>query len=369
MEDKRQFFTASDVSISEQESNDIFLTISMRMFSTRANRNNQGVTESFIDEIVANPDKYNCLPLYVDINSLCSGDYQSQRHMFDENTGKFYTTQVGGFCSFSKVNDEYGVSLIGEARIPKRETEICNRVSELYEMGNLNFSFEIKYCPEDTQTIDGVSYVDVSERNALTGMAIVSIPAYSEATALSLVAEVENSEEDAVKETEGVEDKMTLEEALAAIATKDETIAQLQNDVSVAEQAKATAEEALANKEQEQADANAQISEKDATITDLQAQVSEIEELRAEVQGFRSEKAAAELARKQAIAKSFAQKQNLDVNDETVAKAIEELNYEALTELAEKVETPAQNEDVTYASFAGDGMDLKSAYGDLLDPK
>lgn len=82
----------------------------MRMFSTRANRNRQGVTEAFIDEIVANQDKYGCLPLYVDIKRLCARNYSSMGHMLDWDTGRFDTTQIGGFFAFTKVMDEYGAS-------------------------------------------------------------------------------------------------------------------------------------------------------------------------------------------------------------------------------------------------------------------
>ena len=64
MEDNKLHLMASDVSISEfeQQPSNIFLLIRMRMCSTRPNMNEQGVTEAFIDEIVANPDKYGCLP-------------------------------------------------------------------------------------------------------------------------------------------------------------------------------------------------------------------------------------------------------------------------------------------------------------------
>ena len=110
MDAKKLFLTASDIAISEEKTNDIFLTVTMRMFSTRPNRNRQGVTEAFIDEIVANQDKYGCLPLYVDIKRLCSRNYSSMGHMLDWDTGRFETTQIGGFFAFTKVIDEYGVS-------------------------------------------------------------------------------------------------------------------------------------------------------------------------------------------------------------------------------------------------------------------
>ena len=100
-------------------------------------------------------------------------------------TGSFGTTQVGGMINFKKVQDEYGISLIGEARIPKREHVICERVIELYERGELCFSFEIRYTEDHIVKKDGVLYIDAAEHNVITGMAIVSVPAYAESFALS----------------------------------------------------------------------------------------------------------------------------------------------------------------------------------------
>ena len=53
---------AAQVMISEAQSNDIYMTVLMRMFSTRPNRNGYAVSEAFMDNIVANAAKYTCLP-------------------------------------------------------------------------------------------------------------------------------------------------------------------------------------------------------------------------------------------------------------------------------------------------------------------
>lgn len=60
MEANNLYFLASDLSISQEKSNDIFLIVEMRMLSTRPNKNREGVTEAFIDEIVANQETYSC---------------------------------------------------------------------------------------------------------------------------------------------------------------------------------------------------------------------------------------------------------------------------------------------------------------------
>ena len=48
--------------ISEAQPNDIYMSVLMRMFSTRPNRNGYAVSEAFIDNIVGKTEKYTCLP-------------------------------------------------------------------------------------------------------------------------------------------------------------------------------------------------------------------------------------------------------------------------------------------------------------------
>lgn len=161
----------------------------MRMFSTRANLNQCAVTEAFIDEIVANKNDYICMPLCADVPKLKNKDYRGLTHLYDKTRGVFLADEIGSFYDFEKVHDEYGVSLIGYARINKRSALVCEAIQEMYDQGNLNFSFEISAGKVDI--IDGISIVDAHEENELTAMAVVSIPAYPESKALDLVAEAE----------------------------------------------------------------------------------------------------------------------------------------------------------------------------------
>jgi len=55
-------FEASQIMISEAQPNDIYMSVLMRMFSTRPNRNGYAVSEAFIDNIVGKTEKYTCLP-------------------------------------------------------------------------------------------------------------------------------------------------------------------------------------------------------------------------------------------------------------------------------------------------------------------
>ena len=55
-------FEASAVRIAEAQPNEIYMTVAMRMFTTRPNRNGFAVSEAFMDRIVADAAKYTCLP-------------------------------------------------------------------------------------------------------------------------------------------------------------------------------------------------------------------------------------------------------------------------------------------------------------------
>lgn len=205
----------------------------MRMFSTRPNRNGDGVTERFIDGIIANQANHIGLPLYADTKRLRNRDYANLDHQYDPLSGEFHTEEIGSFCAFEKAEDEYGVSLFGEARVYKRSAAVCQSLLELYSRQMLNVSFEIAY--DTLLVIDGVEYIDASENNVITGMAIVSKPAYPEAFATRMVAEDNDAEHDSMANdkigelpdnTEGVSD-MTLDEAKNKIAELEGQVQEL----------------------------------------------------------------------------------------------------------------------------------------------
>lgn len=252
-------------------------------------------------------------------------------------------------------------------------------------MGSLNFSFEIRYSPDATVEFDGVSYVDVADTNFLTGMTIVSVPAYPESVARSLVAEAET---DAVLvDDEGVEQSMTLEEAMKAIEEKDALIAEkdqalaekdsmiAEKDAAISEKDSAIAEkdsliaektetiarmeaekedDALKNKEEKDEEKDKMfedLTSANLKIEELNSTIAELQNYKNELDAIKAEKAEAELHEKQEKAKAFAEKQNLDVTDEAVAKAIAELDYESLANMSMSVEKKDE-ETVTVASYA-----------------
>ena len=49
-------------------------------------------------------------------------------HMLNARSGEFESEQIGAFFAFAKASDEFGISLIGEARIPKRDARLCETI-------------------------------------------------------------------------------------------------------------------------------------------------------------------------------------------------------------------------------------------------
>lgn len=150
-----------------------------------------------------------------------------------------------------RVESEDGIDYLrATARIPKREAEICEAVCELYNMGMLCFSFEVKYQTDYTHLADGgVRVIDVGPHNALTGAAIVTTPAYPDAVALDLVAELQDGGELTATErgetmpkeqmTAEVneEEVQVAEETVAEKAAETEAVAETQAEEAVAEDA------------------------------------------------------------------------------------------------------------------------------------
>lgn len=157
--------------------------------------------------------------------------------MLDRESGQFQSEQIGSFFSFAKATDEFGASLIGEARIPKRDPRLCETLLRMYQAGTLAFSFEIQV--SEITEADGVAMIDAAEGNELIGMAVVSTPAYPEATALALVAE-----------DKGENTKIRQGEDEQAMNEDQKKIAELEARLMLAEQ-KSENDEELRKKEEE----------------------------------------------------------------------------------------------------------------------
>jgi hypothetical protein len=396
------------------------------MFSTQANQNKVSVTEAFIDNIVANADKYRCIPLCADTRKLKSGDHKHLGHMLDKTTGVFLTEQIGAFACFEKVNDEYGASLIGEARIAKRNKRVCGAILELFDAGGLNFSFEIM--AGDVAEQDGLTVIDVSESNELIGMAVVSLPAYPEAKALALVAEItlDNQEWELIKhavmqiaevdfdtirfwffealrgalgdsiwdyriERVGVDCSIlystrygnTIKVEYVAgdegvlITDVYEVIYQRKEEggalsMSDATNIQATQDVLPVPESNELQTAQAEIVRKDGEIADLKRtvaaltkQVAEFDALKTEVETLRVEKADAAIQAKRAQMTLFARASNLDLAGDAVAAAIENADYEAL--MAEALKAASQAKPAPAAALTLSAAIQPKEYGGLLE--
>ena len=200
MEKQSLVLLSSEVMISEEAKlHPVFLSATFLLARDVGNLNNESVTKAFIDDLVSRQSTFECLPMYVDMEKLLSGDYDNLTHLYNRVTRKFKTQQFGSLTNFYSETDDDGVtSLYAEARFPKRELEACMRLVELYELGKLCVSVELRYNPEHVILKDGVKYIDAYEDNALTGLCIVSQPAERQAIALDLVAEKNDDNSDQI---------------------------------------------------------------------------------------------------------------------------------------------------------------------------
>lgn len=276
---KSLILLASEVMISEQDKLDpVFLKVRFKLTDNAGNLNHEGVTKAFINDLIERQEQFECLPMYVDMPRLLAGDYDNLTHRYNRATKKFSTQQFGSLTNFYTETDDNGVvSLYAEARFPKRELEACMRLVELYELGKLSVSSELRYNPEYTIKKDGIVFIDANEDNALTGMAIVSVPACSSAVALDMVAEaadgsgiVTDGEEPTNR---GETDLMNEKEKLTAEVEKEEAVAE------VTEEPAAEAEQAVAEAEvKEEAVAEAEPQKETAVAEETEEEKPEDEE-------------------------------------------------------------------------------------------
>lgn len=407
MENKEQVLhvLAEDVSISEQASNDIFLLVEFLMFTSEANLKGEGVTVAFINDFLENTEDYISLPLYCDTENLLAGRFTRLGHRYSRETGSFDTVQIGGFVKFWSKEEDGVVTVYGQARIPKREHDICERIIQLYKLGKLSMSFEVRYLSSDTVQKDGATFIDVGENNKLTGACICWQPAFPDAHAQLLVAEEQGTDESElivagdVPEKDGADTEVSKampkeKENMTAEATEETAAAEEQEQTEAVAEAEEThdavAEEQEEQKEpedeqkdpEEEKETVAEVQEASAEviehsvdthesveecpysgepvhvieyheriietmedagnlIAELDAKVAELEEIKGKYDAMIAEEQAKALAEKKEQAKAFAEKQGLDVNETAVAEAIENLDY---TKIAELTMAQAQEE-------------------------
>lgn len=388
---------AESISISEESKlNPIFLTVDVKLCDSALNRNREGCTERFIQDVVERSADHLCLPFYADVDALLAGDYEKLSHLYDRATRTFGTSMIGSLSEFSYEKDENGItSLYGKIKIPKRDRDIVYRVVDLYELGRFAVSVELSYNPRELVLVDGGKLIDASENSSLTGLCLVWNPACSSAYATDLVAEnhADTSDEIVAESEELISERgesnsmkdeleMTAEEqtveTVETVAEEQEaeTEVKVEEQTAIAEDTEKKDPEENADKEQddedeeeetvaETAEANAEVlstsvdtheavenwggepvhvieyherivetlDDASQIIAEQEKQIAELKEIESKYNEMMAEVQAKELADKQEKAKAFAEKQGLDISEVAVAEAIEALDYTKIAEL------------------------------------
>lgn len=433
MENKqKRLFLAESVSISEESKlNPIFLTVDVKLCDSVVNKNKEGVTEAFIDDVVTRQIDHVCLPFYADVKNLLAENYEQLGHLYNKVTRKFGTQMIGSMSEFYSDTDEDGVvSLYGKIKVPKRDRDIVYRLVDLYEMGRFAVSVEMTYNPKEVVLKDGGKFIDASDNSSLTGLCLVWKPACEDAYALDMVAEEADDSEEIVAVSEeqperGETSSMKEEEKITAeeqeVTIQEEVVAEAEAEQISAEDVQAAvAESEVAEVSDEgtsesvdntvvaeQEEANAEVIEHsvdthesveecpytgkpvhvieyheriietledaDALIAELDKQIVELTEIKGKYDAMIAEAQEKVLAEKRANAKAFAEKQGLNIQDVAVAEAIEKLDYEKIAELSmaeeqEPEEVKPEKQEITLASFVD--MEVSNdKYGGLLSRK
>lgn len=191
-------FHSQIISLAEVKTKRPYIAIRLRLMTDEPNINDESVTREFMADIVENKKDHIGLPLYADVSKIKAGDYLvGMGHKYDKDGNVFHTEQIGSFYDFELEEVDGITSLIGEARVYKRDRDVAVAILKAYQAGALNFSFEIQ--AGSTRSENGLTIVDKDPHNFILGMAWVSKPAYDSANALALTAEQKSGEERSVK--------------------------------------------------------------------------------------------------------------------------------------------------------------------------
>lgn len=229
--------------ISELQSSDMYISVRGRLCDLRTNANGVAVTEAFIDEIVANEEKYIGIPLCADVRGLLND--RNIGHMYNRATGEFMSAIVGSMIHFEKEVEDGNASLIINARVMKRYKAVCAAIARLFAENRLKFSFEIA-CGDYTELDDGTMLIDASDLNYLEGAAIVTFPACEDAVAMELVAECLGKEGESMADEDKVVSSQETEVANAEEEVASEEIASEEKETEVASEETESSAEATA---------------------------------------------------------------------------------------------------------------------------
>lgn len=306
-------FVAKAISLGE-ESNDIYMSIQMVFLTSETNLNYVKFTPEFINQVVAQKEKYIGIPLVVDLGQLMESNYKSLGHKFYD--GKFHTTAIGSFVDFS-VRDNNGVTeLLASARVWKRFPEVCSALNELYfSDAGLQFSYEIlvsKY-----NSINNVKVIDVDGGN-LIGSCVVSFPAVPASRCELLVAELFGAKDEKDKKGCGTEVKIEIDDE------SEEEDEEEDDEEMCAKKSKKGCGSSSANTKKE--DSKMDVKNTVAEIQDLKNFEVELTNALTEVANLKSSLTGKdnELAEKDELVKE--KETEIATLNETIAKLAEEIN-------------------------------------------
>jgi len=175
--------------LDSQKSDDLFMYMEFPIVTDCPNLNGYHFNSDFIDSVVELQEKYIGSPLVVDIDTLLAYDFESLGHKYSSHTGVFNTVEIGSFYKFEKRFNEDGLSeLVGYAKVSKRNYDLCEAIVQLHNSDTgLNISVEVV---AQEYKVDGDTLIiGASDKNYLSGIAIVSFPANPDAKVLTLVAQ------------------------------------------------------------------------------------------------------------------------------------------------------------------------------------
>lgn len=176
-----------------EESNDMYMSLSMVFLTSAVNLNNIQFTEDFINGIATNSDKYVGIPLVADISNLENGQYSKLTHKQNKKTGTFGTVGIGSFVKFYTRQTGGTLELLADARVWKRNPKTCDALEELYGSDEgLKFSYEVLVGNSTEE--NGITIVSEDENNNPIGSCVVSFPAVPASKCELMVAELFDSD-------------------------------------------------------------------------------------------------------------------------------------------------------------------------------
>lgn len=338
------------------------MEIQLVVLNNKVNLNGVVCTKEFINNIVADQEKYKHLPLFCDLDKLRSRGVLS--HNYNARTDEFGTSQIGSFTSFSEMELDGVVYLIGTAKVSKRNSYIIDALEELAKKEELKFSYEV--VAEATVNVDGVEYITGDPENYLIGVAVVTDPAVPEARALQ-VAEAQTQSEE--KEDVEVDKELKQPEEEKELVEAEEVETVKEEDVEIEKAVDANPE--LKEKEEPQTPpaSNAKEEEMAACGTDKEKAACGTDKEKA------AEEPAVEDDKKEQIIKL--EKENASMKEELAAikeelskmKTAEEEKVKASKrqELLDKVSTVLDEEEIALIRDAIDDIDENAVNAALAE--